>query len=804
MTLDPKAISRFKKDKHLASLSEDGFRDQVVRPLLLRLGYSDGRDLCGPQEEGKDTIFSYADPLRNDNICAVQTKRGKIDLTSRPSTNLHATLTQLQTALATSIAVLNPPRKERPQKVILCASGTISHRAKAEIVATLSDPRLAFLDSDDLIPLIDKHMPEFWYGIDTSKTPYLSKLIESLTAESSEKEGAGQSFAILRAPVSTERYVPLKVYRVNIGTNQNQHTHKKSEDPFEELPVAALIRKKEPLQLVVGEAGSGKTQSIRRIAYVLSQDNLNGSSPIVPVLLRASELDKPSADVLAILAERCCQVSCTSTPAFSVEDLQAGRLFVLVDALDEVSTQARRQTVLHNISSVHSLYPMMRFMLTTRRYPWLNALEGIEGYAWYRISPIDWKETKEIVVRLQKGQGLPESKAKEILRRLHDVHGMQLNPLLVTVFVASAGAERSDIPANVTELFKKFTELMLGRWDESKGFSEQHHAPLKDFVLRLVAVRMHRERKTSIDVEELRRFVREQLITRGKQTDIESLVLEIVDRSGLFRVIGSEVEFSHFLLQEFFAGRGLEEAEIGTVLFDDWWQRAVVFYFGENPSKIALLSTCAKGLAERNGSDLAAGSTTLGLALQACYLVRLDEKVEVFVSLLRSLARATVELFGNRAEQGTRPVLEFVGFYLYGRDSVCCDVGQIEEKAICTLGAGEGNKEMLQAFEFWHIVGLLECGQLDRALVRAKGFAPGDLRMQLALHLGAMIYEHVRVSEKTDKRKARAISAYLAPKVAALREVIVKEFTSELLEVRKGKVESIPMSEDRDDGTLPA
>ena len=76
--------------------------------------------------------------------------------------------------------------------------------------------------------------------------------------------------------------------------------------------------------------------------------------------------------------------------------------------------------------------------------------------------------------------------------------------------------------------------------------------------------------------------------------------------------------------------------------------------------------------------------------------------------------------------------------------------------------------------------------------------------MQLALHLGAMIYEHVRVSEKTDKRKARAISAYLAPKVAALREVIVKEFTSELLEVRKGKVESIPMSEDRDDGTLRA
>ena len=58
-----------------------------------------------------------------------------------------------------------------------------------------------------------------------------------------------------------------------------------------------------------------------------------------------------------------------------------------------------------------------------------------------------------------------------------------MNRLLVTVFVATTDYSRKDIPANITELFKKYTEMMLGRWDASKGLAQQYQAPLKDFVL---------------------------------------------------------------------------------------------------------------------------------------------------------------------------------------------------------------------------------------------------------------------------------------------------------------------------------
>ena len=33
-----------------------------------------------------------------------------------------------------------------------------------------------FLDSDELIPLIDEHYPDFWFGIDAELAPYFAAI----------------------------------------------------------------------------------------------------------------------------------------------------------------------------------------------------------------------------------------------------------------------------------------------------------------------------------------------------------------------------------------------------------------------------------------------------------------------------------------------------------------------------------------------------------------------------------------------------------------------------------------------------
>ena len=88
MALNPELISRVKKINFLRAMSEDEFRDRVVRPAFQRAGFEDGSDYCGVDEDGKDCIFSEINKLNQKIIYAVQTKKGNINKASKTSQNI--------------------------------------------------------------------------------------------------------------------------------------------------------------------------------------------------------------------------------------------------------------------------------------------------------------------------------------------------------------------------------------------------------------------------------------------------------------------------------------------------------------------------------------------------------------------------------------------------------------------------------------------------------------------------------------------------------------------------------------------
>ncbi len=152
-----------------------------------------------------------------------------------------------------------------------------------------------------------------------------------------------------------------------------------------------------------------------------------------------------------------------------------------------------------------------------------------------------------------------------MLRRLDNIHGMELNPLLVTVFVATSDYSRQDIPANITELFKKFTEMMLGRWDSSKGLAQQYHAPLKEFLLCRIAFQMHEARVTSWPVKKFTEVIERELSDRGHEADVAVLLDEILERSCLLVVQDDDIRFRHLLIQEILRRKGHPGRGIHTI-----------------------------------------------------------------------------------------------------------------------------------------------------------------------------------------------------------------------------------------------
>ncbi len=203
--------------------------------------------------------------------------------------------------------------------------------------------------------------------------------------------------------------------------------------------------------------------------------------------------------------------------------------------------------------------------------------------------------------------------------------------------------------------------MMLGRWSASKGMGQQFHAPLKDFLLRQVAFEMHRRQVTFLTLEDVEGILTTALSTRGLVAELDVLIDEVLYQSGLFRVNEGSVEFRHLLLQEFFAGRGLPASDfLETVVDQDWWQRAIVFYFGEHPDDIRGLQAARGAVQCRTAPEQYRAAITLGLALQACYLVEVKDKAEVFKWVVQVMARSKRGFLAEAAAQGTPPMWSFL------------------------------------------------------------------------------------------------------------------------------------------------
>jgi len=750
-SIHPHDISRFKKERYIRSMSEDEFRDEVVRPLFLRKGLKDGRDYCGPNEEGKDCVFVTEDKLGFKVVYAVQTKKGNMNLSKSASNSVIEARTQLLTALKTHIPFTKTREKLYPTYAILCSSGKINSAARNFILQETGQTNVRFIDLDDLIPDLDQYFPEIWLGIDSDKFPYLRKLKEILAHPLEEYALSdilpGESGY---SAVADGMFVKLFLYRPTFKVVKRKGIFTR-EPTFEQFPITSLLNRKEDLLLVLGEAGSGKSTSIRRLAYEIADKSLaTGENIIIPIIIRATDLTKDNRSIFDICNSNTSELSLENKSCFTVSDLMNGNIILFIDALDEVPNNEKRKDLLGRVLDFAKLYSKCKIVLTSRDYAFTEELNELQRFSKFRLSPIDWKQATSIIKNLHHGKRLNKETLQEYLRRLQNVHGIELNPLLVTVFVATSDYTRKDIPANITELFKKYTEMMLGRWDSTKGISQQYLAPLKDFLLKKLAFEMHRRRVTEISRAEGGLIFTNELKIRGRKADIEQLIEETIHRSGLFRFVGDSIEFRHLLLQEFFAGRGIPSSDyLETIVSDPWWQRAVLFYFGENPSDERTLERVTSNLSLRTAEEMFYSCIAIGLGLQACYLVTTEAKIHIFKWVINCLSDSRRFFLDEENEIATKfPLTRFLTYYIFGRDAVACDVLNDSSQIILREFVQEDFLTEDKDFrQFWTIIGLIECGCLEEASGEIREFKPKDDRLLLAIHLGCYLISKLRVFE---------------------------------------------------------
>lgn len=795
-----------KKREVLDGMSEEDFRDKVVRPIYRRRGLTHLRDTHGTDELGSDCIFVGKDPLGSPMVIAIQTKKGPVTMAgTTPSNALTVIETQLDMALKTPILLGDNATKLKPAQSHLCTTGKISNSARTHLENKLEAHRIKLFGSDELVEIIDAVYPEFWLGVDADRFPYARELRRRLcTAEDVIKVLALSGEPGTDSPVIDENYLRLrlthmgqktvtKVKQHKVKHRSFQTTETQIEPKFMDISVEDLPKQHHRLSLITGEGGAGKTTAIRRLAVTLIDEVLSGSdTALLPVVLKARQIAAFPRTLTELIVEETTAIAGGKCPV-STNYLEGGGIALLIDALEEVDDGARDR-VLGQIIEFHKSYPECLIALTSRDYRSILELTQIARFVHYWILPLALKEADGLITRVIDKKHVDKSMVRSTLKKLNEAHGLNLSPMLISVFLASSDFTKQDLPPNIAEIFKKFTEQMIGRWDTTKGIHQQFEANTKDFLLRQLAFHMHNNKVRSIEESDVRRMFECELQKRDLDIDTDRVFDEVVHRSGLLRTDGKVVEWRHHLLQEYFAGRGVPNAQFfTTVVSDEWWRTPMVFYFGDKPESFAELWAIVEKAGLLNLAALFDAAISIGLSVQACYLAEMQQKVKTIAWVIESFAKSMQEFRGsiNEREGGGKATMALCAVVALGRDAIATRTLARLPDDLSTL---IDQKDALfkpvdpSRIEAWRIIGLLEAGEIDLAITGIKKFRTDDRDLIFMVYLSvawAVHYHDVKGEAK------KFLDQHLRDRVEVIddmRQALFKEFKTMLLQMRGGKL----------------
>jgi hypothetical protein len=703
---------------------------------------------------------------------------GSLSSTDKDSAGLEHVIAAIRAIALRSVQVRvrNNAISIVPTTIYVASTGRISRTAD-ERLRQASTISVNTLDANRLIAAVDKTYPQYWLGLDVDEERYQRKLNERLVSNH-----GGPKAQVVLAPqellnaVTDNRYVELYLYT----TVPRRHITKgkvEFKDRIQQLPATKIITRNDRLVLILGSAGTGKSTLLRRIAFDLTTRALAGDRTTkTPLIVRAADLLTANCvDLLDCLIRAYADVMDGTTDTFPIGKLSEGKVVILIDGLDEVGSDSGKAITLDHILAFHQRFPECQVVVASRD---LVALEKPEWQPFkkYRLQPINLRQAEKVLDRVRSTVPMAVSAStNDLLRRLDAYAGM-LSPLLVAVCAVTAEETREDLPPNVTELFKKYTELMLGRWDTARDLGKQYHAPLKDHILRHIAYNMHSARARSISLDDFKRGVSEYVSRRAISLNVDDLADEMLNRSGLLRLILGEVEFTHHQLQEFFAGRGIpNERLIPLLITDEWWRIPIVFFFGDHvEARAEELISYIGSLQGKPAEEQWVATVTLGLVLQACYLTEADTKQDFIAQLIRSLASLKSKFESAVDEAGEYPGLTSLIYYVSGREAVSLSAisGFVEvlAKQFSLDPAPAADLEM-----FWLIIGLIETRHLELARELAWHFRPSDGRLGMSIDFACAFMEQTRSVSKEEMTELKSIRSRISTGLQYYRRELLQE-----------------------------
>lgn len=514
----------------------------------------------GPNEKGADFVLTRFDPaLQSFSHIGVIVKKGKI-------VNDFGDVARQIEECGLSRLVDGGKRKVRLSEIWVINTGSISANAKDKIHDAYEKQRIEFIDGEKLTRLVDTHANYFWHQVPSPIGAYLQALSRRIELDDKRLNTVG-GFSC------DDVYVEPDIQEIERTSylRRRRAQRPKLVGFFDEVLRASV-------SVLEGEMGFGKSRIARRLAQHHCAPDRFKHSKVIPVYgafrifhERFKSLQEFIDSELGKVAGLACE------PGYQV--------LVIMDGVDEAATNHTWKESLKAAITAAKIDPRLRLVLTTRPLRVLD--ENVDFYGGVRrfqLRPLSVSKVVQFIQQACESLAIP-NKIYEDLQRSDLFKQLPQSPIAAALLSSLLAQNQNDLPSNLTELYSKSIEYMLGRWDVQKGAALEKEYQAAERVSLALADFMVENKLIWMSEAEARAIALNWHTKRNTGVSLDDLMTRVFEKSGIFLVDSDNgtVSFRHRSFGEYLYARnarwGAKRFEIDRA-FEPYWVECAFFYVG--------------------------------------------------------------------------------------------------------------------------------------------------------------------------------------------------------------------------------
>lgn len=526
----------------------------------------------GSEEFGKDLVMVRHDPL-GDRITGIIVKTG--DIRSRASGTIDDIKSQVEQAFSipASLKGFEFQGDLDVTFVTVIIAGILSKQAmirlKAEINKPTNRPNLKILDLKWLIDNFTQYYPYVFYEGKVSE--YLELTIRKLEAKhmfSSRQKSLSECY-VEPAIATYEKVIELTDPEITLTILKDRMSFKQLEKELQ--PYRKF--------LVLGDPGVGKSTALAKMAIDMLSESLREAT-------RSKKREKIGIPIF-ITAKDFGAVN-------NVEELQQSYgpsaetrerfqiVTLLIDGLDEVNSNYRG--ALLEKASEFAKELKCALILSTRKVDIVK--RETLGYEKRELLPFEFGQALALLQRLTTDKNILEALKDGLKKIENQINITPLNLLFLLELVES----NKEVPASLTELYDRFTDIALGMEDRTrKGIDVLFDYQVKKrFLAELAFKEYFKKNRGEISKSEFETFVNVYALEFKWDAGELRAFIEEIERAGLLD-IRETVKFAHMSFLDYFTALKIYEVReeipdlydyLTAIYFDDNWSDTAFFFAG--------------------------------------------------------------------------------------------------------------------------------------------------------------------------------------------------------------------------------